>query len=137
MAKVSRASLAQIVADQISRGQSIQKTSSQIAAFLLSERRVNELDSLLRDIQQDWANKGHVEVLAASAFPLSGEVKKTISNRIMKLYPDTKRVTVTDVRDPSVIGGVRLNLANQRLDLSIEAKLNKFRYLTATRGRTN
>jgi F0F1-type ATP synthase delta subunit len=30
-----------------------------------------------------------------------------------------------------VIGGVRLSLANQQLDLSVESKLNKFKQLTA------
>jgi F0F1-type ATP synthase delta subunit len=39
---------------------------------------------------------------------------------------------VTEVLDPEVLGGVRLSLANQQLDLSVEAKLNKFKQLTLT-----
>jgi len=34
--------------------------------------------------------------------------------------------------DPDVIGGIRLELANQQLDVSIRSRLNKFIQLTTT-----
>ena len=48
----------------------------------------------------------------------------------MIIYPNTKKIIVTHVIDPGVIGGVRLNFANKQLDLSAKAKLNRFRQLT-------
>ncbi len=128
--KTPRTRIANTIADRtLSKG--IDKTiSREIAAYLLSENRVGELDSLLRDVQADWADKGYVEVLAASAFPLSAAVKATITTRVKVLYPAAKKIVVTEVHDPAVLGGVRLSLANQQLDLSVEAKLNKFKQLT-------
>ena len=105
--------------------------SQQIAALLLSERRVGELDSLLRDIQADWALHGYVEVLARSAHPLSAEVRQDIGAQVKKLYPNAETVVVTEVADPAIIGGVQIALADQQLDLSVEAKLNKFKQLTS------
>jgi F0F1-type ATP synthase delta subunit len=128
--KTSRTRIAHIVADRALSGGSKKRLSQEVAAYLLSERRVGDLDSLLRDVQADWAEAGFVEVLAASAHPLSAAVKVDIEKRIKPLYPNAKRVIVTEVHDPAVIGGVRLSLANQQLDLSIEAKLNKFKQLT-------
>ena len=102
----------------------------QIAAMLLVEGRVAELDSLLRDIQADWALHGYVEVLAHSAHPLTPTTKAEIAERIKPVFPKAKKVVVTEVIDPSIIGGVKIRLAHQQLDLSVEAKLNKFKQLT-------
>jgi F0F1-type ATP synthase delta subunit len=129
--KTPRTRIAHLIADRtLSKGASKQ-LSKEVAAYLLSERRTHELNSVLRDIQADWATAGHVEVVATSAHPLTAEVKANITKQVKSLYPDAKSIVVTEGHDPEVIGGVRLALANQQLDLSVEAKLNKFKQLTA------
>jgi F0F1-type ATP synthase delta subunit len=129
--KTPRTRIAHLIADRtLSKGASKQ-LSKEVAAYLLSERRTHELNSVLRDIQADWATAGHVEVVATSAHPLTAEVKANITKQVKSLYPDAKSIVVTEEHDPEVIGGVRLALANQQLDLSVEAKLNKFKQLTA------
>jgi len=129
--KQPRTRIARTVADQTLKKGDSKRLAREVAAYLLAERRVHELDSILRDVQAMWADAGHVEVLASSAHPLSSGVKATITQQVRRLYPQTKDIVVNEVRDPEVIGGVRLNLANQQLDLSVEAKLNKFKQLTA------
>ena len=127
--KTPRRQIAAVVANQtLSKGVS-KDFSKELAAYLLAERRVGELDSLLRDIQAAWADKGYVEVLARSAHPLTAEVKDGIVSKIKTLYPEAK-IVVTEVLDPSIVGGVRIDLANQQLDLSVKAKLHKFKQLT-------
>lgn len=128
--KTSRTRIAHTIADRTLKDGSKKKLSQEIAAYLLSERRVGDLDSLLRDVQADWAEAGFVEVLAASAHPLTAATRADIEKRIKPLYPNAKRIIVTEVHDVGVIGGVRLSLANQQLDLTVEAKLNKFKQLT-------
>lgn len=128
--KTSRTVVSQTLADRLLRFGPSKKLDREIAAYLLLEHRVGELDSLLRDIQADWATAGYVEVVAASAYPLSQKVKADIKYQIKKLYPKAKQVVISEVHDPKIIGGVRLDLANQQLDLSVEAKLNKFKQLT-------
>lgn len=104
--------------------------AKEVAALLLYEGRVGELDSLMRDVQADWALHGHVEVLAYSAHPLTAAVKDEIAKQVKVLYPKADEIVVTGVLDSSVIGSVRIRLAHQQLDLSVEAKLNKFKQLT-------
>ena len=128
--KTPRTRLAGAIADRTLKDGASPKLAQEIAAYLLSEGRVSELNSILRDVQADWANAGYVEVLAASAHALSSEVKANITKQAKSLFPAAKQIVVTEVHDPSVVGGVRLNLANQQLDLSVEAKLNQFKQLT-------
>jgi len=100
-----------------------------VASYLLETRRTGELDSLLRDISADWARVGQVEVLARSVHPLDDAARQDIIARVKPLYPKADKITVTGILDPEVVGGVRLSVADQQLDLSVEAKLNKFKQL--------
>lgn len=129
--KQSRAVLASTIAASTLKDGSSKRLSQQIAAYLLSERRTGELSSLLRDVQADWSAAGYVEVLATSAHPLTPAIKTIITKQMQALYPAAKQIIITEILDPSVIGGVRLSLANQQLDLSIEAKLHTFKQLTS------
>jgi len=101
----------------------------QIAALLMADGRVGELNSLLRDVQADWAQAGYVEVLAYSAHPLTAASKADIAAQLQPLFPGAERLVVTEVIDPAIVGSVKLRLAHQQLDLSVEAKLNKFKQL--------
>jgi len=131
--KQSRIKLAQVIADRsLSKG-STRQLSRQIAAFLLTERRVGELDSLLRDVQADWAETGHVEVLVSSAHGLTAAVKRDIKERVSKLYPKARQIIITEVHQPDIIGGVRLNVVDRQLDLTIRTKLQTFKRLAAAK----
>ena len=130
MTKQPRTKIAHAIAGTTLKSGTTKQYSDQIAAYLLSERRTSELNSLMRDVQADWTDAGHVEVTASSAHPLTDGIRETIKQRIQELYPSASRIIVTEAHDPDVIGGVRLSLANQQLDLSIEAKLNRFKQLT-------
>ena len=111
-------------------GKSSKAYAREVAAMLMAEGRVGDLDSILRDIQADWAVHGYVEVLAYSAHPLTQAVKDEIAKQVKPLFPKVDKVVVTEITDPSVVGSVRIRLAHQQLDLSVEAKLNKFKQLT-------
>lgn len=128
--KLPRTQISNMVAGRILKDGASKKFVNEVAAYLLMERRVNDLDSILRDIQSAWAEAGYVEVLATSAFPLDVSAKTDIQKRIKQYFPQAKRVIITEIRDADAIGGVRLSLANQQLDFTIETKLNKFKHLT-------
>jgi len=128
--KASRTRLSKLIADKSLKSGVSKKLAREVAAYLLQENRTNELDSILRDVQADWASAGYVEVVAASAHELTPQINKEITNQVKKLYPNARQIIVNQRHDPAVIGGVRLMLADQQLDLSVEAKLNKFKQLT-------
>jgi F0F1-type ATP synthase delta subunit len=132
--KTPRTRIAGVIADRTLKKGMSKHLSREVAAYLLNERRVNELDSVLRDVQADWAEAGYVEVIASSAHGLTAGNKAAITKRIKQLYPQAKWIIITEVYDPEVIGGVRLNLPDRQLDLSVQAKLNKFKQLTSAPG---
>ena len=128
--KTSRVRIANVVADQTLKQGASKAYARELAAYLLREGRIDELDSLLRDIQADWATKGYVEVLARCAYPLTDTVKHDIEQRVRPFFPTANKIVVTEVIDSEVIGGVQIQLADRQLDLSVEAKLNTFKQLT-------
>jgi len=107
----------------------------EIAAYLLAERRTGELDSLLRDMMQYRADDGVVEVVAISAFPLSDKVQADITERVRDIYPAAKQIIISHQHNAYVVGGVKLEFANQQLDLSVRNKLNRFKQLTLLPGK--
>jgi F-type H+-transporting ATPase subunit delta len=128
--KQPRYKIASLIADNTLKNGVERNYSKEIAAYLLSEKRTTELDSILRDIQTDWANEGYVEAICYSAFKLNEANIAEIKQKLKAYYQDAKQIIITEVHDPSVIGGVVIKLADKQLDLSIETKLNKFKYLT-------
>ena len=132
--KAPRSRLAAIIAERSDQAASVKELSQETAAYLLAEGRTGELDSILRDVMQYRADRGIVEVVAVDAHPLSESVKSDITSLIKRLFPVAKQIIISEQLDTSVIGGVRLELANQQLDLSVRSKLNRFKQLTTAPG---
>jgi F0F1-type ATP synthase delta subunit len=133
MAKIPRHIIAATLAQRSLGSIDEPRFAKEIASYLLDQRRTGELESLLRDIMQYRADHGIVEVIATSAHPLTAEIRTDIDRQIRAMYPEAKRIIITAEHDADVVGGVQLQLANQQLDLSVRAKLNRFKQLTAGR----
>ena len=128
--KVARYQLAQVLAEKSLGSVNEQAFANEIAAYLLDENRTGDLDSLLRDIWQYRTDNGIVEVVVQTAHELTPAVRKDIESEVRRAYPTAKKIIVTEHIDANVVGGVRLEFANEQLDLSVRAKLNRFKQLT-------
>jgi F0F1-type ATP synthase delta subunit len=133
MAKLSRTKISDLIAQRTIKAGVSKKFDKEIAAYLLFEGRTNELNSLMRDVQVDWADHGQVEVTAVTAHPLTEAVRSDIKKEVKNVFPKAEKIIITPRIDPNVIGGLRLELPSQLLDLSVRAKLNKFNQLTVSR----
>jgi F0F1-type ATP synthase delta subunit len=133
MAKIPRHQIAQVLAERSLGRVNTKAFSDQIAAYLLHERRTADVEPLLRDIMQYRADHGIVEVIAVSAHSLSASVREDIERQVRTIFPDAKQIIISEELQPEVVGGVRLELPNQQFDLSVRAKLSRFKQLT-TRG---
>ena len=107
----------------------------EIAAYLLAERRVNELESILRDIMQYRAEHGVLEAVVVTAHDAPTSVPREVEQLLSRAYPKAKNIRITNRQDSSTIGGLRIDMANERLDMTIKTKLSTFKRLTA--GATN
>jgi F0F1-type ATP synthase delta subunit len=129
--KTPRRKIAALLAERsLAPGADAKALSRTIAAYLLQYNRTGELGSLLRDVQQIRAERGIVEVIARTAHELTSATKKDIDAYVKDVYPEAKQIIISEVRDADIVGGVRLEFANQQLDLSVRGKLNRFKQLT-------
>lgn len=122
--KLSRKELAETIARLIHEGDTA-KLAEEVAAYLIAERRVKELDSLMRDValirQQTY---DITEATATTALPLVDEVRRDI-----KEYLKAQKFILNEQQDASLVGGLRLEAGETQLDISIHNRLRKLKQL--------
>jgi F0F1-type ATP synthase delta subunit len=133
--KTPRSQISPVVAKlSLKFGADAKTLSRDIAAYLLSEGRTGELDSLLRDVVAYRADEGLVEITAVSAHGLSDGVKRDIGKLVREQFENVKNIIINERIDADVVGGVRLELVDRQLDLTVRNKLNQFKQRTAADG---
>lgn len=130
MAKLPRHELAKVLAERTLGRVNTGELSQEVAAYLLSEHRTADLEPLLRDVMHYRAEHGIVEVIAVSAHQLSAAARADIVKRVQAQFPDARNIIVSEELSSDVVGGVRLEFPDQQLDLTVRAKLRKFKQLT-------
>ncbi len=128
--KVPRSELVPILA-KLSARLPAKKFAGEVASYLLSSNRTGELDSLARDLVSYRAKDGVVEVTAVSAHKLPPKVLKEVNQRVKRIHPSAKKVIVNQRIDGDQVGGIRLELPGQQLDLTVRGKINQFKQLTS------
>src|SRR6185436_4810292 len=124
--KVPRAQVAEAIAKKTLKEHDPAVLAREIAAYLLTENRVQDLDSLMRDVLAYRQERGVVEATVMSAHDFDKTVENEVKALLEAHYPDAKHVIVRQAHEPSVIGGLKIQLANEQLDLSVRAKLDTF-----------
>ncbi len=128
MAKVSKKQIAGIVFGLIQQGTDSKRVTNMLAEYLLSERRTRELDAILREVSAMRAKAGTIEATTTSAFPLSSEVKQQIKKAFTT---NGDKVVLNEIIDAYVVGGVRVETTDQKLDLTVRNKLNQLKAAAA------
>lgn len=130
---ISRSELAEVIAERTMHIDNMDKLTHAIAGYLLEQNRVGELDSLMRDVLKYRAEHGVVEATVVSAYPITETTRSEVLNAIKDEFPGAKSYKLNQKVDPSVVGGLRIELAGEELDLTVKSKLNTFKRLTAAR----
>lgn len=127
----SRHHLAEVIAEKTIHIKDEKMLAKEIAAYLLDEKQTNGFESLIRDILQYRADHGYVEVNVVSASPLNEIVISDVRNILKSEFSDAKSIVINQKHDDSVVGGIRIDMANEQLDMTVKSKLNTFKRLTA------
>lgn len=122
MTRLSRRAIATYVAKQLTSEADSKKVVLQLAAFLVDTRRTKELSLIIRDIQFYLAEAGSVSGVITTATALSAETKKAIEKYI-KQQTGATTVALDSFIDPSVIGGVKVNIPGRELDATVSRSL--------------
>lgn len=123
MSKLSRRKIAELWAEELLKGNDI---TAKIAAYLVSERRVDEASLIVRDTEVALAARGVVVADLTSANGLSTETRAAIG-KFLTVSMNAQTVAFRETTDPSVIGGVRVETAGQQLDATLKTRLNQLK----------
>jgi F-type H+-transporting ATPase subunit delta len=130
---IPRPELAEVIGELTLHVSDVNKLKKAIAAYLLEQNRTDDVASLMRDVLKYRAEHGYVETTVVSAFPLSASLRAEVRAVVKQEYPGAHGYVLNERIDPSVVGGVRLEMAGEELDLTVREKLNRFKRLTAAR----
>ena len=130
----SRTKIAEVIAGRLNKGDKPERISKEVAAYLLESGRSSELESIMRDVMAIRAEDGHVESSLTTAHDLTINNQKDIKSLIKTIRPKARSIQLDQTTDPKLIGGFKLQVISQSLDLSIRAKLNKLKQLSAQGG---
>lgn len=117
--RLSRRKLAVYAAQKLLDGTDKKKVLKELAAYLVDTGRTREMHLIVRDIESELALRGVVIADIVSARPLTASMKTQIGKLI-----GAKDIQLRQTVDPSVLGGVRVDLPGQRFDGTIRHKLN-------------
>ena len=124
--KTSRRVLAQTVASKLlAEPQKRKHWIQALAAFLVENRRTDEIDMLVNDISRElFLQKGELVVDVTSARPLTDDIRRELAASL-KRATGANDVQLTEAVDPSLLGGLIARTPDAQLDASVRSKLKQ------------
>lgn len=121
--KTSRLRLATAVSNLLEENIDQSTLIDSLAAYLIAENRVNELPSLMRDLDKvRFLRTGRSEMTVESARELSSEVLD-----LLQSYFGVDNSVVNRVINKEIIGGARVCVLDKELDYSVQTRLMRLK----------
>jgi F-type H+-transporting ATPase subunit delta len=125
---ISRRKLARFVADSLSSA-TAENAVKQAAAYLIEAKQKRSAGLLVRDIEELLAENGTVVADITSARPLGKEDKALVAKLL-----DAKELHTRETIDPSVLGGVRIEMAGKQLDATLKHRIDLLKEIDTRKG---
>jgi len=122
VSKITTNELAVYAVEQLESGVKAPALATQLAGFLMEERRSRDMPVVLRAIDEELACRGASQVMITSAHAVSDQTKKQLAELL-----EVKNPVFSETIDPSVIGGVKARSGESEIDLTVRGKLNRFK----------
>ncbi len=122
MSKISTNELAKYAVDELEAGKSASSVAQNLSAFLLDERRTRDAAAIMRAVDAELARRGTDHVTITSAHEVASEIKNKLASLL-----GAKDPIFSEVIDESVIGGVKAQSGENQIDLTVRAKLQRFK----------
>lgn len=123
----SRRLLAKAFVDQLLRSGRAKHLSRSLAAHLIEQHRHKQAGLLIKDITLELAQRGHTVAEITTARPLTDQQRIHIT-QMAKEVANAETVELAEHIDPSVIGGLRLELPGQELDATVRRRLQALQF---------
>jgi len=128
MTKANRHQIAQAINGLINKKLPSARIATAIASYTIATRCTRELDGIMREVSRLRAEQGICEATITSVRDLSVDVKEKLEKIVANNNPTAKKIVSHTVVDPSIVGGVKLETDDLRLDMTIR---NRLSYLTS------
>lgn len=119
--KLARRKIAAHFADELLAGRDITK---QLAAYLVETKRTREAILVVRDIETALADRGVLLADVASSQDLAVDTEKALVT-YLKQATGAKEVHLRPEVDADLLGGVRIETPDERLDATLRHRLNQ------------
>jgi F0F1-type ATP synthase delta subunit len=120
MIKLSRQQIAKYAAEQLLAGN--RKVINEVAAYLIDVKKDDQVDLLVRDIELYLSRVGHLLAYVGSVHELTIETKKAITS-LLKKQTGAAHIDLSEYRDISLVGGIKIDIPGAQLDTSIARTL--------------
>ncbi len=124
--RLSRRKITSYIAQQLVDGVEVEQLVRQLAAFLIDSRRTDEVGLIVRDIEYELTKRGVVLARVTSAFNLAEATRHAVT-KLIQAKTGARQVQLHEFIDPSVLGGVKIDLPGLQLDATIARKLTLLR----------
>lgn len=121
-ADISRRRLANFVADNVKNGKLKDSFMEKLAAYIVESGRQREAEMIVRAIEDELQTRGVVVATVTTAHPLTKASRQEIESMI-----NANHIYIREVIDPSVIGGVKIELPDSQIDQTVKTKLMSLR----------
>ncbi|ADK13330.1 MULTISPECIES: F0F1 ATP synthase subunit delta [Clostridium] len=105
------------------------KVNEDILSFLLvliEKDRINEIDGKLREMENIYLESNNtVKAKVKTVIALNDDERNTLIEKLEKKF--NKKVLIEEEIDPSIIGGVYVEVNNEVIDGSIRSKLSEMK----------
>lgn len=103
-------------------------TIGQFVSLLARHRRLAEAPRIITAVAQQLDLVNHtVSAAVRSVTPLTPKIRQEVTALARDLAPRAKTVTLTEIIDPSLIGGIQVTVGDIRIDASVALSLQQLR----------
>ncbi|MDN5275894.1 MAG: synthase delta subunit [Candidatus Saccharibacteria bacterium] len=120
--RLSRRLIAQYVARELTDSEDAKKLLQEVAGYLVESRRTSEIDLLVRDIEYELAERGHIRAEVTTAYPLGDALRQSTID-LIKQQTAATAVSLDETVDEAVLGGMRISLPGRELDQTVRTQL--------------
>lgn len=121
---VSNTMLARALVARLDTGASVADVAQELAAYLVTQRRTKDADSVLRQVERLRSQAGSIELEVTTVHGLGEALKAQITQLFGQ---DTKHIIINENQDAGVLGGVLVESAEKRLDLTVRRQLQRLK----------
>lgn len=124
---MTRIDVARYISEQTMKPKLPARFAEKVAGYLIAEHRSGELEHIMRDVRELRAKNGHIEADVRTARPMPAATEAAVRRLIKQRYPKAVSITIIKHIDPSLIGGIAVELPDERVDLTVAGRLRVFR----------